>query len=409
MSKKSVVIINPYKSAGFSYSYISNQLGLGVIALWTSRELEDHWKLYVDYRYIDTTIYSTDLDIDDYQKIVIDNNVLAFIPADDSGFSLSDKLQYAFFPEKANNPQLQSIRDNKYSYLEHLKESGVVKTFQMLPGDESIPDFDTRMILKPINGAGNEHVYVVNNKSDVEKILLNQDNITFTLQEFINGDEYCVELCSQGDIHKCTTIMKYGRQYLVNDISPWRYDNELIDSRDPIINTLVDYAKLVITNLGIRVGLTWVQIKITNGQPHLIECNFRSQGHGHLAAVLRSTNTSYAGEALRAYIGSKEKFVDSPMMYNKFAEFRKLSVNNRKDRVIDSIDFSPISTLKSVLNVWQNNFVYPGYARKTTGFKNNLAMIILCNENTEEYLSDIEKITEWQSTVEGTDEIFKCK
>lgn len=408
MAKRSIVIVNPYKSTGYSYSYIAKSIDINVIALWTSRDLEVQWKNYVDYRYLDKILYAENFLIDDYSKLVKEFNIVAFIPVDDIGFPLCDKLQFQFFPERANLPELQSVRENKFNYLEYLKSHNIVKTSQRIITDEkNIENFNKKMILKPVNGAGNENIFVVNNDAEVRNIVNSKNNIIFTLQDFLEGDEFCVELCSMGEIHICTAVMKYGREYFVDGISPWRYDNELVDSKSENIRILVDYAKSVISSLGIRIGLTWTQIKLTNGVPNLIECNFRSQGHGHLGAVKRSTHTSYAAESLRAYLGKEENFAKRPILYDKYADFRKLSLNNRVERYIENLDFSEIVSLNSVVAIWPNGFVYPGYAKKTTGFKNSLAMIILCNENTEEYFSDLEKITKWQSKIEGTNEILK--
>lgn len=407
MGQKFIIIVNPAKAAGYAFCYTAKNIGLGVIALWTNRKTEEEWLPSLGHTFIDKTIYDSELNDNDYRGIIADNNVLAFISAEDTGFALADRLQSKFFPNRSNDQSLHKIRLNKFEYLDYLKEKGIVKTSQVIPQNLTELSFEGKKVLKPINGAGNDKIFFVTTPEDVSAVINKYKDTQFTLQDFVEGNEYCVELCAFGDIQKCTTVMKYGREYLVDNCSPWRYDNELIDPETDTAKLVIEYAKKVVSSLGVKVGLTWTQIKVQNGIPHLIECNFRSQGNGHIGAVYKSTGMSYAYESIISHIGSFEKFCATPMLYKKKGEFRKLSVNNRTERYIEKINFDEISSLSSVMAIWQNYFTFPGFAKKTTGFKNNLAVIIVCNESSEQYFSDIEKITEWQSKIEGTDEILK--
>lgn len=400
--QKSIVVVNPAKASGQAYcGMVHIFLSYKVVALWTSRAYKEKYDRYSSPQYIHYEMCADDYSsFEELVKNLKRHTPLAFLVGDDVGFPLADKLQIHFFPDHCNDPSLHDVRIDKYKYCEYLRNKGIV-TFDQQLAEKGYALNNKKYILKPTTGQGNDKVFVVDSQQQYDNILSMYPEVQFILQDYIEGDELCVELIAYKDYYACTTIMEYTDVYYTDGIRPWRESNDLICPDLDKSKLAYEYAKKVVKALGVNVGITWTQIRIQDGVPHLMECNFRSQGNAHIQAIINSTKTNYAEEVLRSYLKRDSRYYngDNPM-YTKYGDFKKLGINNKKERFIKNIDWTTVSELESVLAVWPNDFVIPGFVEKTTGFANALGMLIVQNNNREQFERDVKRINAWKRQIE---------
>jgi hypothetical protein len=250
------------------------------------------------------------------------------------------------------------------------------------------------VVVKPTNGSGNINVHIKPSYDLIQDLL--DSDIEYMVQDYVEGSEYCMEICSRDGIHRCTMASLYKGEYLVDDIYPWREENELVSPDDSNISILYKYVTRILDTLGIKLGLTWTQVKIVNGIPNLVEINFRSQGRAVIGPINSATGNNWAIESLRSYLNLPS---NSSMMYNKLGDFNKVCVNNYRERYIYELDWTPIEKLESVKFCEKYSKKFPGILPSTKNFPEVLGMIMVQNNNTEQYHRDMTVINYWKENV----------
>ena len=397
---KSIVIVNPNRYTGYSYiTYAKKFLPeYNLIGLWTTINLQTQFKSSATV-HLNEMLIAEDMVYDNLVDTIRLKNPVCFMVGDDSAFSLADRLQNDFFPNHSNDISLYEKRISKNNYLEYLHQKNLVTTKQYNVSVDSIPnlDFSQQYILKPINGAGNENVFVVNSIDTIQNVL-NTYTDTFVLQEYIEGEEYCMEISSFNGIHKCTMASIYKGQYLVDGINPWREENELVSPADPNVKIIYEYVSEILTTLGIKLGMSWTQVKINNGIPHLIEINFRSQGHGVFQFIHKATGSNYASESFKAYL-KRDRLDLHNLMYEKIGNWNKICVNNMTNRYVESVAWDELSDIKSDIHI-QQYATLPNIIPVSRNFKTTIGMILLQNTDTNQYLTDYQRVKNWKSKIE---------
>lgn len=397
---KSIVIVNPNRYTGYSYiTYAKTFLPeYNLIGLWTTLNSQTDFKSHAT-THLNEIIIAEDMTYDKLIDTIKLKNPVCFMVGDDSAFGLADRLQNYFFPDHSNDIALYEKRVSKNNYLEYLYQKNLVTSKQYNISIDNIPDLDfsQKYILKPINGAGNENVFVVKS-IDTIKSVLNTYTDTFVLQDYIEGEEYCIEISSFNGIHKCTMASMYKGNYLVDGLNPWREENELVSPNDPNIKIIYEYVSEILTALGVRLGMSWTQVKIDNGTPHLIEINFRSQGHGIFQFIHRATGSNYASESFKAYL-KKDNLDLSDLMYKKIGDLNKICVNNITNRYIESVAWDELSGIKSDIHI-QQYATLPNVITPSRNLKTTIGMIMLQNTDKDQYLLDYQRVKNWKSKIE---------
>lgn len=397
---KSIIIVNPNRYTGYSYiTYAKTFLpGYNLIGLWTTSQLYTVFKS-------DATSHLNEIlmaEGNTYEELVDtlkSRNPVCFMVGDDSAFILADRLQYDFFPDNSNDISLYEKRISKNNYLEYLYQKNLITTKQYNVSSDNIPelDFNQSYVLKPINGAGNENVFVVKSMDTIKNVLKTH-NDSFVLQEYIEGEEYCMEMVSFRGIHKCTMASIYKGNYLVDGTSPWREENELVSQNDPNVKIIYEYVSEILFTLGIKVGMSWTQVKISNGIPHLIEINFRSQGHGIFQYIQKATGSNYATESFKSYL-RRDNLDITNLMYKKIGDWNKICVNNIRERHVESVPWDELLEIKSDIYV-QQYATLPNVIPVSRNFRTTIGMIMLQNTDRTQYLIDYQRIKKWKSKIE---------
>lgn len=400
--RNTLVIVDPlrYTGAGYLNTVKKNVRDNFIIGVWNKKNFQENPGHKFNHL-IDKHIFfdvDCDHDFDSLLKLVKQYNVKGFLVGSDSGFVLADKLQAHFFPNKSNDPEKQQFRSSKFEIFEYLKLKNLVDTDQFLLSEETLLQCKNKdIVAKPINGLGNIDVFIKPSFETVKTLLNHQKK--FMVQNFVEGPEYCIEISSNNGIHKCTMASLYKGDYLVEGIFPWREENELIDQTHPHVKLVYDYIVPILDALGIRIGLTWSQIKVDkNNTPRLIEINFRSQGRAFLSAIRKATNIDWAGESLCSYFDIP---VGKDIFYKKIGDFNKICINNYKERYVEKLDLTPIKSLASTMHCEEYNKLFPGIVPVTKNFETVMGVIIIANSDSDKYHSDMKFINSWKKSICG--------
>jgi biotin carboxylase len=97
------------------------------------------------------------------------------------------------------------------------------------------------------------------------------------VQEYLEGQEYILDLVSRDGEHKVAAVWAYDRR-AVNGAGFVCFGQRLLTADEPHVRDLIAYQKKVITALGIRNGPTHGEVKWFQGEPVLVEVGARCQG-----------------------------------------------------------------------------------------------------------------------------------
>jgi hypothetical protein len=389
-----IVIVDPIRYTGHGYiSVIKRRVKHDkLIVIWTSedtKELASSLNHLAEEEYICNSF-------EDAISLLGDRIPRCVLVGSDNGFALADRLQMHYYPDNSNELTSYQYRVDKFSYFNYLKDLGLIQTSQQLVTNEDLHKFDPtkKYVVKPIDGQGNDYTFITDNVAQLD---LSEFQRKFMIQDYIDGPEYCIEVCTRNGNHKCTMASIYKGDHLV-DLNPWREENELISHQDPVVQVLFDYIKPILTTLGVKVGVTWSQIKLDNGVPHLIEVNFRSQGHGLIDLIQNSTTINYVSETLRSYLNIQQPVYDG-IVYQKIGEFNKISINNKKEKYMDGLPVEELKDIPSIKFISVSEKLFPGIVPVSRSVRTTMGSIIVQNNNLDQYLEDMEKINQWKNKV----------
>ena len=393
---KTIVILNPSKYTGYGYIRLISNLyrDYNIIGLYSDRNSKIVNPNKAIHLLTEEIIF--DDDFDELVNRLKKYNPQCFLVGDDLGFPLADRLQHEFFPDHSNDPDKHQFRIDKLSGFKHLEDKNLVTFNQFLLSCDTVDRCKTgNWVIKPTVGAGNVNVHV-NPSYDLIKQLSMTNG--YMAQEFLHGPEYCIEIFVNQGVYKCTMASLYKGDHLVDNLFPWREENELISSDDPIVKILYDYIVPIIKELGVNLGLTWSQIKVNNGIPNLVEINYRSQGHGLVGPIHSATGNNWATESLRGYLNLD---YNSPTMYKKIGNFNKICVNNISQRFVESIDWTQIDQLKSLSHREERSHFFPGIMPISKDFSTVMGMIMIQNNRNEVYQHDMNIINLWKKELQN--------
>lgn len=390
---KSIVIVNPTGYTGYGYTAVIKKYfqDYTIIGLWTdsaAREQAANSAMsLIDMHFIADSW-------EDCTELLKSYNPACFLVGNSVAFTLADYLQCTFFPKYSNDPDKMTYRSSKYAYLTYLSENNIVKTNQFILDNETIDQCRTGdWVLQPKVDGGNSKVYVKPDVTQVQSLL--DSSTTYMAQEFVEGEEYCMEICSYRAVHRCTMASVIKGAYLIDSVHPWYEENELVSSDDPNIKIIYNYLVGVLDTLGVKLGLTWTKVKINNGVPTLISINFRSQDYGTLGPIFAATGYNWAMESLRAYLKMNTMH---PLIYDAVGNFSKIFVNNYTEKRIDRLYWARVDQLPGVAHCEKSN-IYGKNCPVTSGNTTVLGVIMLQNNDSTMYQLSHGAIDTWKKDV----------
>lgn len=235
----------------------------------------------------------------------------------------ADSLAFKLSPQFANSPHDSDARTDKMRMQEAIGRSGIPSIASHLitltTSHEQLKillkDWQWPVIVKPNQTSGTFGLKICHTLSEIEQQLQALQGVTYLLssgpiqsillQEFLRGEEYCMDTCSYQGQHRLVSL-GYYKKILRNDIPVYRYI-ELRDFNNEKGQILSTYLKQVLNATGINSGLAHTEIMLTNRGPRLIEVNPRISGCYGLLNLL----------AKKAYLNDQISFLAKAIQYPK--------------------------------------------------------------------------------------------
>ncbi len=218
-------------------------------------------------------------------------SIICVIPGIEPGVLLADQLSESL-NLFSNGTEKSKARRDKFLMTEELVKHGIatVKYFKSNELDSILFWIQQNtvwpVVLKPLDSAGTNGVYVCQNPVEVE-IAFNQIykkvnnmgliNNEVLVQSFLKGKEYIINSVSFAGKHYISDIW-YGRKKYISGHG-FIYDREeLLPYSGNTQDQLVSYVKTVLDALSIKYGPSHSEVMMTENGPVLIESGARIGG-----------------------------------------------------------------------------------------------------------------------------------
>ncbi len=300
-TKRTVVIVDGY-SAGNLLAPEFRSRGFDTVHVQSTPEI---WKVLLP------TFRPDDFD----RNLIFDGNVeallaalkplqpIGIIPGTETGVELADTLS-AGLAIKSNGVKKSAARRNKFEMVETVRAAGL-RSAKQLKGSSPKALIDwfkkeglTKVVVKPLNSAGTDHVAVCTTAEQVEKAvnaivgqtnMLGLTNSEALIQEFLEGTEHFLNTVSHDGRHHFTDIWKYKKRSINGHDCV--YDrNELLPSFGDEELAMQDYVVGVLNALDVRYGPSHTEVMMGPSGPALVEVGTRLDG-----LSVPSVNTACVG------------------------------------------------------------------------------------------------------------------
>jgi biotin carboxylase len=217
--------------------------------------------------------------------------VSCVIAGAESGVELADRLS-AELGTPGNGLSRSTARHNKYDMVMALRDAGLAHAATIVSSDaeDIIGWAETTVgypiVLKPVASAGADNVMACSSPAQVraahEKIIGSADrygdaNTVVLAQEFLEGDEYFVNIVSRDGRHHTVEIWRYYKRRLPGGNFIYDYD-EPLSPDDPDAKKLASYTHQVLDALEVRHWASHTEVMLTARGPVLVECAARLGG-----------------------------------------------------------------------------------------------------------------------------------
>eukprot|EP00604_Paraphysomonas_vestita_P002484 CAMPEP_0174818284 /NCGR_PEP_ID=MMETSP1107-20130205/943_1 /TAXON_ID=36770 /ORGANISM="Paraphysomonas vestita, Strain GFlagA" /LENGTH=366 /DNA_ID=CAMNT_0016029931 /DNA_START=229 /DNA_END=1326 /DNA_ORIENTATION=+ len=274
---EAVVIVDTF-STGLLIAYLCHLKGFRVVSV-LSGDLESLMSMIpegLDFSFAQILSLSTS-QLDEEVAFNTLTNQLASLPwpivsviaGAETGVELADKLS-SHFGLRTNGTSQSEARRNKYVMGETIRAAGIraVKQLQAQTWGEIStflnewqPD-PYRVIVKPMDSAGSDDVTLCRSEDEVKRAFghilgkvngLGLVNNSVLVQEYLEGQEYVIDMVSRDGEHKLVAIWEYDRR-VSNGASFVCFGQRLMIMSDnpEIYYQLYEYQKKVLTALGIK-------------------------------------------------------------------------------------------------------------------------------------------------------------
>jgi biotin carboxylase len=197
--------------------------------------------------------------------------VIAVLAGAETGVELADQLSERM-GLITNGTALSEARRNKFVMGETIRAAGIRAVKQLRAttwGEISgwITEWNPmpfKVIVKPMDSAGSDDVTLCQSIQDVQNAFgnimgkingLGLVNKAVLVQEYLEGQEYVVDMVSRDGEHKVAAIWAYDRRP-ANGAHFVCFGQRLLTGDDKLCPELVAYMKKVVTALGIRYVLS---------------------------------------------------------------------------------------------------------------------------------------------------------
>jgi hypothetical protein len=208
-----------------------------------------------------------------------------------------------------NGTRRSSARRDKFEMIETVRDAGLRAARQLCGSEEGdlldwAKDELSRgpVVVKPRRSAGADGVFICTDLTQVRaaarqllvgRTVYDEPNLDVLLQEYIEGDEYVVDMVSGNGGRYLCGVWKYHRR-LLPDGRVLLDGDELVDETSPETSAMADYVEKVLDALEVEIGPSHAEVKMTSEGPVLIEVGTRVSGNLHPRFHDRVTGSNQA-------------------------------------------------------------------------------------------------------------------
>lgn len=314
--KPRCAIVDAYGPSQFYFESLI-QRGFDIIHIQSSKDIPAHFsKMATDKKYLKHMVYDRNI-----TKVL--NDLSSFSPISflfagfETGIELADALTKSL-GLIGNNPQLTSIRSDKYKTLALLSNVKLIPMQNYICQNHDMAikwihqNLNYPIVMKPTNSAGSQGVFICNNDQEVIdnfKVTLDQPNVLghitkeIIIQSFLEGQEYIVNTVSCQGVHYVSDMWESTKRFVDGRFV---YDSEeLLLSTGEIQSILTSYIVEVLDTLGIQNGPSHSELILTENGPVILEVNPRIHGGIFMSAQNECLGHNQLDLTLDAYINPK--------------------------------------------------------------------------------------------------------
>jgi biotin carboxylase len=253
----------------------------------------------MEYKFAATLVLDTTLEFEDGLAKLLQEvgglglHVTDVVAGAETGVELTDALSEKL-GLRTNGTKLSEARRNKYVMGETVRGAGLraakqLRSASWLDIDAFLKDWQPdpfKVIVKPMDSAGSDDVTLCRSLAEVQAAFgniigkvngLGIVNKELLVQEYLEGDEYVIDMVSRDGVHKVVAIWLYDRRP-ANGASFVCFGQRALMADEPRMREIIEYQKKVVTALGIRNGPTHGEVKWFQNEPVLVEVGARCHG-----------------------------------------------------------------------------------------------------------------------------------
>jgi biotin carboxylase len=337
--------------------------------------------------------------------------IQAVIAGAETGVELADELSERM-GLRTNGTTQSSARRNKYIMGETVRRAGIraakqmeVKTWVQVQAfiEEWQPE-PFRVIAKPMDSAGSEDVTLCRSMEELRKAFgyilgkkngLGLINHSVLIQEYLEGIEYIIDMCSRDGMHKLVGIWEYDRRPTNGASFVCHSQRMLVVADDPKYAEMVEYQKRVITALGIRNGPSHGEVKWYKSAPILVEVGSRCHGGDGLWVKIleEATGISQVQATVDLYLEDASVFNALPMAPSRLKECGEKWLISYQTGTLKCIRPEAVSEIQALRSYRGHQFfVKEGQRiRKTQNCFSWAGLVMLCDESRSQMEADMKR------------------
>ncbi|MFJ9556033.1 ATP-grasp domain-containing protein [Nocardiopsis sp. NPDC101807] len=244
--------------------------------------------------------------IDELSRAPVDH-VLA---GTETGVELAERIA-GKFGLPTNEPLLPGARRNKQKMAQYLGEAGldharsvVVRSAEEAEGEYRAHFAEGRVMVKPTSSAATDGVRMCLTAGEVVKAVedifsasanvLGYKNTHAMIQEYLPGEEYCVNTVSDQGSHTVVELWRYSKTVGPSQEPVYDFE-ELVPRGSDRAGAVLAYCREVLTALGVRNGPAHTEIMLTPRGPVLVDLAARLGGAQSPHVLEEYLGTSHVG------------------------------------------------------------------------------------------------------------------
>lgn len=407
--KTHIAFVDPFCSAAF-LSQKCKAAGIQTSAIYTLIDLSNEDFAPIQPNLFDQVFYiSNQSDLSNTASLLSKMNVNFIFYGSELSIQVTDILANILTPNHANCLTKSLARSDKYLMHEHLHKEGVpalkqIKVHRTLTKsqEQEITAWQFPLIVKAVNNFDNLMGKVCHTLQEVIDFLRAQIEINIfghmspyhLIQEYSQGITYFIDSFSIAGKHYISGVQRY-KNTLLNK-QPVSLYSEIIALDHPEAKTCSEYVFLVLDSLGLKNGLSQVEIILTDHGPYLVDVHPRISGANGINNKLFA-HCGYATQLDLLIAASKNETIPShnPMNYG-----RKVYLQNYyHDQRIDALNIALLYTLPSYREAMM--IKTPGSLVSLPQNRSDaIGIVLLAHENPHQVEQDYQKLLMWQNSRE---------